>query len=401
MNSFQTEYTEARRESQLHFNLLPAVVIGGPPHSGKSVLTYSLTRALRERHIPHYVLRAYPPDGEGDWFLESVPEQVRPYRIKGLGAGDPWLPLLKRDLERRHLPLIVDMGGLPTPEQETLLDTCTHAVLLTPETSARDAWDARMKRHGLVLLADLHSDLHGENRLEQREPVVRGTLAELERGCSAKGPAFEALVERLAGLFKHASVGLRRRHLEEAPVELAVDVRRLTQQLKIAQGRWQPGDLPKVLEYLPAGQPLALYGRGPNWLYAAVAAHALPAPFYLFDVRLGWVAAPPLHLGEMDPHPALEVKRRSLEKMTLLEFRLPQAYLDLDDVAGMRLPLRSEDRGLMLSGKLPQWMWAALVCAGQAPWLAVFQPQLGGAVVVRGREKKVGTVIPKFAAKRG
>ena len=40
------------------FNPLPAVVIGGPPHSGKSVLAYSLTRALRAPSISHYLLRA-------------------------------------------------------------------------------------------------------------------------------------------------------------------------------------------------------------------------------------------------------------------------------------------------------------------------------------------------------
>jgi len=38
-------------------NPFPAVVIGGPPHSGKSVLTYLLTRQLRALRVEHYVLR--------------------------------------------------------------------------------------------------------------------------------------------------------------------------------------------------------------------------------------------------------------------------------------------------------------------------------------------------------
>jgi CRISPR-associated Csx3 family protein len=78
--------------------------------------------------------------------------------------------------------------------------------------------------------------------------------------------------------------------------------------------------------------------------------------------------------------------------MTLLEFRLPQAYLDLEDFAGLQLPLESR-QGLVLSGKLPQWLWAALVRAARAPWLAVFQPQLGGAVIVRGTAKRPGSVV--------
>src|ERR1700730_1119067 len=59
-------------------NDLPAVLIGGPPNAGKSVLTYNLTRELRRRRrdgyhdrgIPHYVFRANP-DIEGDWFLQD------------------------------------------------------------------------------------------------------------------------------------------------------------------------------------------------------------------------------------------------------------------------------------------------------------------------------------------
>jgi CRISPR-associated protein Csx3 len=51
-------------------NLLPAVLIGGPPHAGKSVLFYSLTQALRERNIRHHAIRACP-DGEGNWSQES------------------------------------------------------------------------------------------------------------------------------------------------------------------------------------------------------------------------------------------------------------------------------------------------------------------------------------------
>ncbi len=42
-------------------NLLPVVCIGGPPHTGKSVLFHSLTQALHERGVRHLILRG--PDG--------------------------------------------------------------------------------------------------------------------------------------------------------------------------------------------------------------------------------------------------------------------------------------------------------------------------------------------------
>jgi CRISPR-associated protein Csx3 len=379
------------------FNPLPAVVIGGPPHSGKSVLAYSLTHVLRERAVPHYLLRAYPPDYEGDWFHQGEREWVRRLRLKG-ARSDAWLPPLRRDIARRHLPLIVDMGGLPTPDQETTLDDCTHAILLTPHDEAREAWAARMARHGLVLLADLRSDLHGQNRLTLRKPVLEGTLSKLERGRLAEGPSFAALADRLADLFAVSADELCRHHLENAPVELTVDVARAARQMGLDPHHWRPQDLPAVLDYLPAGEQLALYGRGPNWLYAAIAAHCAPAPFFLFDVRLGWVKAPKIPRGAPPPEGPLTVRRRPFPDAPggaqRMDFRLLDAYLDIDDVDALRLP-RCPATGVVLGGKLPLWIWAGLARACETDWVAVMHPQLQGAVVVKSdvREPAVGTVL--------
>ncbi|MGC9397397.1 MAG: CRISPR-associated protein Csx3 [Anaerolineae bacterium] len=383
------------------FNPLPAVVIGGPPHSGKSVLAYSLTQALRAQRVEHYVIRAYPPDYEGDWFLACDQELVRHLRIKG-AQSEAWLPLVQRDIARRHLPLIVDLGGLPTPEQEALLDVCTHAILLAPDDATRDQWRARFEHHGLVLLADIHSVLEGETRVESQEPLLKGVLAGLERGQQAHGPTFEALVERLNLLFTQAARGLRHQHLETAPVELSVDVEHLARSLGCDARAWLPEDLPAVLDYLPEGQPLALYGRGPNWLYAAVAVHALPAPFHLFDVRLGWVESPLLKPGELPPDAPLQARTARIPQGQVVTLQLVDAYLDLTEAGNLRAPFTECGEGIILNGKLPHWLWCALARAYRAPWrshgpwLALFQPQVQGAVVVASRvaDPAVGMCIP-------
>src|SRR6266487_3552700 len=51
-------------------NSLPAILIGGPPNAGKSILIYNLKQELLRREIPHYWLHANP-DIEGDWFFEG------------------------------------------------------------------------------------------------------------------------------------------------------------------------------------------------------------------------------------------------------------------------------------------------------------------------------------------
>lgn len=78
---------------------------------------------------------------------------------------------------------------------------------------------------------------------------------------------------------------LRRHHLDSAPVELAIDLQDLVQQLDAGSKpiRWLPQHLPLVLSHLPSGVSVGLYGRGPNWLDAAVALHAAAAEFFLFD----------------------------------------------------------------------------------------------------------------------
>ncbi len=386
MSDSQLEYTNFLEESQPAFNLLPAVAIGGPPHSGKSVLAYSLDVALKQyakqHEVMHYLLRAYPPDGEGNWFLEGDQETVRTFRTKG-AASEAWLPLLKRDIDRRQVPLLVDLGGNPTQEQETLLDGCTHAILLTPDEEARRVWTRRMEEHGLIILADLHSAQEGEGMLTAGEPVLQGTLTGLDRWGEVGGPVFEALTERLIDLFSSASVDLRRRHLNSAPVELAVDLQRMAAQLGINPQAWQPQDLPAILDYLPIGCPLALYGAGPNWLYAAVALQALSHPFYTFDPRCGWMETPALKIGTPQPDGPLTFQQESTQNATVLMIELPNRYIDYEELTDVVF-LQPQDTGsgLILDGKLPLWLWTALVRSYDAPWVAVLQPQLDGAVVI-------------------
>lgn len=372
--------------------LFPAVLIGGPPHVGKSVLAYSLTQALRRRRVDHYVLRAYP-DGEGDWFHEADRGTVRALRVKGEGTP-AWIGRICRDIANRHLPLLVDVGGRPTAWQEAVFDHCTHAVLLTPDPASHAAWTDLLARHGLPLLADLRSDLRGRSAVSDAGPVLRGTITGLERGTTAAGALFEALVERLAALFAYTADELRATHLAQAPVETVIELEPLGRTLGVpgASPRWQPRHLRPALDYLPAGRPLGLYGRGPNWLYAALALHAHPAPLHQFDPRLGWVEPPSLRLAAPPPGAPLQATARPGPDHTRLDFRLPAAYLDHAEASGLAVPPVPAGQGVVLSGQLPHWLWTALALAYRpVAWIAVYQPHFEERAVV------VGSRLPQPA----
>jgi CRISPR-associated protein Csx3 len=372
-----------------------AVLVGGPPHSGKSVLTYSLTQALRRRQVSHYVLRACP-DGEGDWSMESPPDTVRLLRDKGLFT-DQWVDRICRDLQQRHLPLLVDVGGRPTANQQRILGCCTHALLLAADPAALPEWRDMMEQQGVAVVAELISTLDGTEAVEGQGAVLRGRIAGLHRFCTVQGELFDALVERLVSLLQTDQATLSEAHLRMAPTELAVDLERLGRTLELldpGSHRWHPAALPPLLEYLPAHEPLAVYGRGPGWLYAALSAYTWPAPFWQFDPRLGWVAPATLHRLKAGTSPI--VWRVAGGAGPILEAVLNTAYVEHTELEGTGVPDIDVSGGLVFSGKLPYWVLTGLVRSyTDAPWIAAYRPQEENAIVVvaRGFAHRVGDIL--------
>ena len=249
-------------------NLLPAILFGGPPHAGKSVLFYSLAKALRERAIPHYAIRACP-DGEGNWFHELDQDKVRLIRVKGGWTSD-FEKRMCHDIERRHLPLLVDIGGRPTEGQMCLFRNCTHSLLLlrTDQEDTADYWRHLVKVNGLLPLAELYSAKSGASTIDAIGPVIKGTLVGLERGSMVQGPLFDALVERMALLFtSYSPEELEKTKLDMAPTELVVNLDMYLQAWAPQTKRWGRKMIPRLLSELPKQTALAVYGPGPNWIY--------------------------------------------------------------------------------------------------------------------------------------
>lgn len=379
-------------------NLLPAVLVGGPRHAGKSVLFYRLTRALRARGVSHYALRACP-DGEGNWFHEGNPDLVSTLRVKREGEWPlAFIQSISEALEYRNLPFLVDMGGRPTASDAWLLRQCTHSILLQREDDPASTrlWQNFVETHNLLPLARLVSQLTGTSSITASSPLLEGIITGLDRATvrteTGTSALFDALLTRVSTLFTSYDLRqLKKAHFEHAPSELTLDVEQEVRVFTTTSTSWEPGMLPPLLARLPAQVPLSVYGSGPGWLYAALAAYTDPQPFHLFDPQLpfGWVQPVPTALGT---NPAqsevIHIETGDTREATILKISFPGnrlAYLQPDPLL---FPAVHTERGLIIDGRAPNWLLTSLTrlyrTAGVA-WIASYYPPLGKAVVVATR----------------
>jgi CRISPR-associated protein Csx3 len=359
------------------------VLIGGPPHSGKSHLTRRLDQALQKRGIEHYALRA-SPDGEGAWFYTL---DLRVGTLLRDQARGPWTPRLAEqlaaDVADRRVPLLVDVGGKVTPETRLIAQACTHAVLLAADPVALAPWRTLVTETGLTLLADLHSVLDGTPHIVAQDTVIQGVISGLRADDTVHGPCFAALVERLAALLGDGQQERQQAALRLAHHELVLDLPTLTVPLTTRQhthDRWELQHLAPLLDGLPPGVPLSVYGRGPNWLLSALAAHSFPAPFEQFDARLGWVTPQAIAIGAPPDSDRMHWTLTATGSWSTLTCTLTHTYLPYSSIP---LPAPAVTGGLIISGRLPLWVFTGLARAYAAvPALAIDQPGIG-AVVVR------------------
>ena len=398
-------------------NLLPAILLAGAPNCGKSVLSYLLTQELRRRGVQHYLLRT-APDGEGDWFLEGASEGVRILRMENKGTYTPDLIVhMRQAIYDRRLPLLVDIGGKPQGDQFDILGACTHYILLYKDEKELQTWLADMARLDLLPVAELRSSLTEEETAMQTPEGLQGIISGLVRESPQPGATFGALLTQVIGICDYDLYQLEQDHVKDAPFpvvlerELAVKVQAAP---KLPTPWWEPGDLPKVRDVVQPGQALALYGRGPVWLAAALAVHALPAPCAVFDARYAWLPIPEWEEGEtkflnVQIQPASTSEADWVKVKITNQILEPQTKLFLPRLEGERALLRERalpreraadraaHRGVILSGKMPRWLYAALArkLTLERPWIAVHVPSKDIAVVIFSRveARQVGDTL--------
>ena len=104
---------------------------------------------------------------------------------------------------------------------------------------------------------------------------------------------------------------------------------------------------------------------------------------------------PTLSHAPLDEPGPLDITSTTQNGVTRLRAGIPSGYLDWRDADRIAVPAVAG--GVILDGRLPNWLWAALARRYHtAAWVACYQPQLGGSVLVRSHDARfpVGHVLP-------
>jgi CRISPR-associated protein Csx3 len=383
----------------MNTNLFPSILLAGPPNCGKSVLAFLLTHHLRQLGIAHYLLRS-APDGEGDWFLAGQQEVVQTLRaMHKRKYTSHFIAHMHHAIMARPLPMLVDIGGRPQGDQVNLIKACTHSILLYRTEEERLSWQKMLNEARLTPIAELRSTLNEEEIAKERQPYLRGTINGLHRNPETRktGLVFGILLELVSGICSYDAASLEQIHLRHAPFPV-VNERDLAKNLSVpvegARTTWSPAHLARLGEFVPATKSLAIYGRGPVWLASALAALTLPESFAIFDARYGWLLPPQIHFREGDADVKINVLPFQKQD-AWAEIELPGGTLEPYDISlnldphHFDTPSRAVSAsrtqgGLVLSGKIPRWLFATLVhnLAPNHAWLAVDDPRLSRAVIV-------------------
>ncbi|MBW4614419.1 MAG: CRISPR-associated protein Csx3 [Desmonostoc vinosum HA7617-LM4] len=170
--------------------LCPAVMIVGPPDSGKSVLSHALFQALLSEHPDIYLQRAHW-DGEGNYVLElgqqTTDAEIEAFKQRNKGALTerffPYHAQAILQLRRQKSLVIVDVGGMVQPEKLPILEACTHYLIISSKPEAVGVWHEFCRDRGnLIPVAVIHSSLSEVEEVHRSEPYLEITSGPWVRG---------------------------------------------------------------------------------------------------------------------------------------------------------------------------------------------------------------------------
>jgi CRISPR-associated protein Csx3 len=192
--------------SQGRPRLGPALLIVGPPDSGKSVLSHALFHALLPDY-PEVFLQRAQWDGEGNWILElpefATEDDRETFKLAYKGElTDTFYPYQAQailQLRRQKSLVIVDVGGKVQPEKQSVLEACSHYLIISSVSTEVEKWHEFCRDRGnLRCVATITSSLDRLEIIHRREPFLEMTYGPWISGITHQMPS--SLLEAVRSL---------------------------------------------------------------------------------------------------------------------------------------------------------------------------------------------------------
>ncbi len=175
-------------------HLCPALLVVGPPDSGKSVLSHALLQSMLAEHLDVFLQRVNW-DGEGNWVLE-MQDRARAEAMKLANKGQltpnffTYHASAILALRREHALVIADAGGMVQPEKQPLLESCTHYLIISADPAEIPKWHEFCRDRGnLAPVAVIHSTLEPKVEIHGQQPYLELTCGPWQRGNACPIPA--------------------------------------------------------------------------------------------------------------------------------------------------------------------------------------------------------------------
>ncbi|MTJ07799.1 CRISPR-associated ring nuclease Crn3/Csx3 [Anabaena sp. UHCC 0204] len=187
-------------------SLCPALMIVGPPNSGKSVLSHALFQALLADN-PHIYLQRAHWDGEGNYLLElgenATDAELEEFKARDRGKlTDRFYPYHAQSilqLRRQKSLVIVDVGGMVQPEKLPILEACSHYLIISSQLESIAPWHEFCHDRGnLSPVATIISSLADVAIVHKTQPYLEMTYGTLILGKT--NPLPDVLLQQVKSL---------------------------------------------------------------------------------------------------------------------------------------------------------------------------------------------------------
>lgn len=159
------------------------IVIGGPPHSGKSTFALYLERALKDLGTNTFN-NDYDPFGETKRFAEGLISKKEREHTKKIPTKEEVESCAKEFalLSITYEVVIGDLPGKPTGLTEILSAKGTHAIILCKddELDKITEWKNLFNKQDVKILGILESNQTGDEIVYEEKGIIIGKISNLD-----------------------------------------------------------------------------------------------------------------------------------------------------------------------------------------------------------------------------